>query len=57
MGKIIQKERLPAGISTLNGTGYLGRKGRGGGGRKINILLKMRPMTTQIVKPCRSKLG
>lgn len=31
MGKIIQKERLPAGISTLNGTGYLGRKGRGGG--------------------------
>lgn len=48
MGKIIQKERLPAGISTLNGTGYLGRKGRGGG-RKINILLKMRPITTQIV--------
>lgn len=26
MGKIIQKERRPVGISTLDGTGYLGRK-------------------------------
>lgn len=44
MGKIIQKEGLPAGISTLNGTGYLGRKGHGGE-RKVNTLLKMRHTT------------
>jgi len=49
MGKIIQKERLLDGISALNGTEYLRRKG-GGGERKINKLLKMRHMTKQIVK-------
>lgn len=47
--KIIQKERLPVGISTLDGTGYLGRKGEGGE-RKVNLLLQMRHMTKQVVR-------
>lgn len=54
IGEIIQKERLLVGISSLNSTGYSGRKRDVE--RKLNVLLKVRYMTKQWLRHYRPKM-